>query len=86
MQRYLFKSIQDIGKEGGESVLNRGDFPNNAGKSVNQYTEYINSKLTVEKEKEMKKLLAIVISMAMLVAMMPMGVFAEATTNCAGDA
>ena len=33
----------------------------------------------------MKKLLAIVISMAMLVAMMPMGVFAGTTTSCAGD-
>ena len=32
----------------------------------------------------MKKLLAIVISMAMIVAMMPMGVFAETTASCAG--
>ena len=33
----------------------------------------------------MKKLLAIVISMAMIVAMMPMGVFAVTTDNCAAE-
>ena len=32
----------------------------------------------------MKKLLAIVISMAMVMAMMPMGVFGSSTTTCSG--
>ena len=34
----------------------------------------------------MKKLLAIVISMAMIVAMMPMGVFADTAENCSHQA